>query len=371
LCPSIIDIEIFQVLNKIFKRINFHGHLRLSGVCKKWHNVVQDDVSFMRTVKFAAGKITKKHKIMRSYRNVLLQDFSKDKINEENLQKLLENAEKIDFGPTTPETLNWCLPLCKNLVEMELNMVADNTALTFVHPLPVKILTTQKISPNVFDRFKTITDISGLVLSEEPSEDFMVKYGGSVTSLTVIITRREGGEVATFDHFGRMENFHLRSLCLWTNGRFEKDSIRSFFGKQAPFVKSFDTKWYYIEDFVFESMWMFLRNLETVKFSFRASQSLCINDLRALTQLKCLDLEVQIGVSYMTDETYHLDIAELITLTELRISCNGGLRISSLHKPVSCIEKLRISCRKFDLIALEQISVSMPGLKVLGIYVKV
>jgi F-box domain len=324
----------FQVLNKIFKRINFHGHLRLSGVCKKWHNVVQDDATFMRSVKFVPGKITKKRTLLRRYRNVVLHDLSEDKIDARNLQKLLENAEKIDFGPTDRYTLNRIIPMCKNLDEMKMHMRADNTALTFVHPLPVKISTDQ-ISLDVFDRYKIITNISGLVLSVEPSEDFMAKHGVSVTSLTVKVTSD-----ATFNNFGRMENFHLSSLSLiGCIGQFEKYSIRSFFGKQAPFLKTIEITGC-IEYSMFESMWMLLRNLETAKFSLKISQNLRLNDLKALTKLKCLDLEVNGGRDNRSNQTdYHLDIAELTTLTELRISCNGVLRIGSLDKPMGAIEK--------------------------------
>jgi F-box domain len=351
------------VLNKIFKRINFHGHLRLSRVCKKWHNVVQDDASFMRSVKFAPGRISKKKKLMGSYRNVVLHHFRKNRIDAKNLQKLMKNAEKIDFGPTTPETLNYVVPLCKNLGEMEVDIATDNTALTFVHPLPVKISTTQISSLDVLDRFKKITDISGLVLSDEPSNDFMVKYGGLVTSITVEVPSGR-----QFHNFGRMENFHLSFLGLI--GQFEKHSIRSFFGTQASFLKSIEIKGT-IEDFMFESMWMLLKNLESVTISFRTSQNLCLNKLKALTKLECLIIEVKIAPNSI-HQSYHLDIAELTKLTALRVSCiNGVLRISSLDKPMSAIEKFEIFGHKFDLEALKQIALTMPGLKELRIHVNV
>jgi F-box domain len=126
----LLKFRFFQVLSLIFNRINFHGHLRLSGVCQRWNNVVKDDVPFMRTVKFKAASVTGRRSLIRSYRYVVLHNFVKDDISVGNLEKLTLNAEKIDFGCTNRATLNCVMPLCVNATEIELMSTFNHTDIT-------------------------------------------------------------------------------------------------------------------------------------------------------------------------------------------------------------------------------------------------
>jgi hypothetical protein len=71
------------VLNLIFNRLNFHGHLRLSLVCRRFLKVIENDVLFMRTVKFKAYQSglqwsqNPPAKLMRKYKVVDLIGYSR------------------------------------------------------------------------------------------------------------------------------------------------------------------------------------------------------------------------------------------------------------------------------------------------------
>jgi hypothetical protein len=357
------------MLNMIFNRINFHGHLRLSGVCQKWHNLVQNDVPFMRTVQFQAEKLTKRHKLMRSYRNVFLKNFSWEKINvTNNLQKLLENAERIDFGfgYTERATLNCLMPLCGKVKEIRLYRLSsyyhDKTAFTFEHKLPVRI-TVNELCSEFLDRFTVIENISGLEIGlnahAELLEDFMAKHGALVNSFSCI----GSGNVGLLS---RIETLRLKSLRLYCAGcpDIEKELVREFFEKQAPFIKSFDISRGSMVVFMFDSMRMLLKNLETVRFTLPTNSDLLrLNDLRTLAKLQCLDL----GVYQGDGQTYQLNVSELTALSDLRISGSGQLRVFT-DQPMNALKKLTVSGLQLDIQTLEQIVQAMPRLKMLDIY---
>jgi hypothetical protein len=108
-----------------------------------------------------------------------------------------------------------------------------------------------------------------------------------------------------------------------------------------------------------------LSNLETIKITCCTSQHLRWNDLNALLKLRCLDFEL------LDDyDEYLLDVSELTTLADLRISSRSDdttwLRIK-LDKPMQALENFTVSRLVIDLECLEQIVQVMPVLKVLDI----
>jgi hypothetical protein len=154
----------------------------------------------------------------------------------------LKNAETIEIGSTTRGILNFVMPLCENLREIRLAYVSENdsenkTVLTFEpYPLPVKIFVTNPDLSDFIDRFKKVTNISGLVLDRCPSETFMAKYGAVINTLSVYATPSQ------LNLLSQNENLHLRYLCLWSEyyAEFESQSVQSFLAKQAPFLESFE-----------------------------------------------------------------------------------------------------------------------------------
>jgi F-box domain len=374
------------MLNMIFNRVNFHGHLRLSAVCKKWFNLVQDDLLFMRTVKFIASKMSREgreHELMRySYRYVCLDDhfsnnLSKNRTNNaQSLEKLLKNAEKIDFGRTNCDVLNYVVPLSKNLRKIHLydrNYSNEQRAMTFEHPLPVEIVSTNVSA--ILDRFNAITNISSLILdNKNTTEEFMAKYAAVVKSISLDLNYVL---CSMINCLGQIDNLHLQSLDIIFNAFFLrteeiKDSLQLLFTKQAPSLKSLNFA-SLIDGTVFDSMRMLLVNLETVHFEFYLSfdeKCLRLNDLKVLRKLKSLHIVINTSQISSRQYSYHLDVAELTTLTDLRIATtqNGTrLRISSSNEPMEKLEKFEVSCLRIDIEALRQIAMAMPELKVLNI----
>jgi hypothetical protein len=138
--------------------------------------------------------------------------------------------------------------------------------------------------------------------------------------------------------------------------------LQPFFEKQAPFLESIDIYDMGNVDW-FDPMRLLLRNLETVKFG-SWNKYLNLNALNILPRLKCLDVSVtMIGF----DECYRLGVCELISLTELRISCCSRVKISSQHTPMLKIESFMLSCAQLSLEVLEQLPQIMPRLKKLDI----
>jgi F-box domain len=373
------------MLNMIFNRVNFHGHLRLSAVCKKWFNLVQDDVLFMRTVKFIASKMSREgreHELMRySYRYVYLDDhfsnnLSKNRTNNaQSLEKLLKNAEKIDFGRTNCDVLNYVVPLSKNLRKIHLydrNYSNEQRAITFEHPLPVEIVSTNVSA--ILDRFNAITNISSLILDKNTTEEFMAKYAAVIKSISLDLNYVI---CSMINILGQIDNLHMQSLDIISNMfslRTEeiKNSLRLLFTKQAPSLKSMNFA-SLIDRTVFDSMRMLLVNLETVHFEFYLSfdeKCLRLNDLKVLRKLKSLHIVINMSQISSRQYSYHLDVAELTTLTDLRIATkqNGTrLRISSSNERMEKLEKFEVSCLRIDIEALRQIALAMPQLKVLNI----
>jgi hypothetical protein len=360
------------VFNTIFNRINFHGHLRLAGVCKRWHNLVQNDIAFMRTVRFDASKMfdhvrsychqAQHHQLMRSYRYVTLENFSSPIhvciVN--NLEELFKNTEKIYFGSTKSSVLDCVIPLCKNLKEIEVYGGTRNffyIDFTFQHSLPIHI-SSVNCSP-IIDGFDKITQISSFILDADPSEKFISKHIDVIKSLRIYRFSN-----FSLKYLQLLENSQLKSLYFASQffSHSDKDSVQSFLAKQAPYLESIEIDCS-MDDFMFDSMRMFLGNLKIVKFDYYPSLDLCLNDLKVLTKLQCLDIKI----ITTHGRSYQLDISDLTSLTDLRISGNSDtlLRIT-LNKTMEAIEKFTVHCFKLDLEALEQISQIMPNLKMLS-----
>jgi hypothetical protein len=363
-----INFYSFQLLNMTFNRINFHGHLRLSGVCKRWHNLVQNDLLFMRTVLFKSSSIMDETHLMRSYKCVELHRYEpEDNFIAENWRKLFKNAEIMYISCISQDVLNCIMPLCENLREIvtySLHPTFDTTAtqLTFKHPLPVSVTPETEISPEFLDRFNVIANIPNLSFNPGSSYKLLAKYGAVINSLKISLFRND----SIFHRLCQFENLHLQSLYFWYFPKIEleKDSdVQSFFAKQAPSLEAIEIQGN-VDALMIDSMCL-LSNLETIKITCCTSQHLRWNDLNALSKLRCLDFEL------LDDyDEYILDVSVLTTLAELRISSRSDdttwLRIK-LDKPMQTLEKLTVSRLVIDLECLEQIVQVMPGLKVLDI----
>jgi hypothetical protein len=389
--------ELSQILNIIFNLINFHGHLRLSGVCKHWSNLVGNDSKFMRTVKFKTDLMIPDRKLMRCYKYL---DFNKCRIGltvVPHVRYLLKNAETIDFGDNM-HIFNRLLPLCENLKEVL--QLGSWPPLSFEYPLPVKIslfnidgsvqfrlisrlkcigynplmygtIDISNIGQETLDCFNVVTSITQLELNTTPSIQFMTKYGAVIKSLTI------SSNVA-LDYLSQFDNLHLQSMRLkafsFTRREITPDTVHSFFEKQAPYLETIEIKDLLIGSIVLNAMTMLLQNLVTVKFNSVIDPFLNLNDLKVLTKLKCLYVNLKI----MKDsDNYHLDVCCLTKLAELHISCSAlynvleprKLRVISQTGPMNSLEKIEISNFCLDWETLEQITQVMPRLKTLDIRV--
>jgi hypothetical protein len=316
----------------------------------------------MNTIKFNAGKMSENHTLMRAYKHVDLSYVPRN-IRCLDLQELLKNAETIMFGSTKRSIVNLVMPLCENLKEVELIDVIDSkehkeAAFTFNYTLPVSIKMTA--CPEFLDRFEAITNISQLRLRlkiSPPNELMVIKYGEVIRSLFM-----------GSDRLGNLQLQHLR-LSSYYGHQLEqaKITVQSFFRQQAPFIKIIE-----IMDcigFYLNPVRLLLSNLEKVRIRCSADLNLCLNDLKVLPKLKCLDFEIRYS-DYAENDTYRLDIAELKVLVELRITTyynrsTKKLRIISRGQPMDVLEKLETFGFHLDQKALEQISSTMPRLKVL------
>jgi F-box domain len=361
---------LLKVLTMIFNRLNFHGHLRLSGVCIRWKNLVQNDVLFMNTVKFKALEMDESHTLMCTYKHVEISyDYDSGPGNfvlSENLQLLLNTVETIDFDSTKRAIMNLIMPLCVNLKAIQpMTHFSDNDAmLTFNHPLPVKISSTE--STEFLDRFSMITEILQMDFHAVPTEELMAKYGGVIKSISINFNF----VFCTFDGWSRFGNLRLQRLRLtgpfvYRSENDEKLAVRSFFEQQAPFIKTMDVRGR-IANFIFDPMRMLLRNLEKIEINCSNAEDLRLNDLKVLPKLKSLIYSTSVS----EDGEYRLDIVELATLVELRIITmrlfgpgSAKLLIVSRNSPLNAMRKLSIFGFRLDIKSLQQIAQTMPRLK--------
>jgi F-box domain len=370
----------------IFNRLNFYGHLRLSVVCTHWKNLVQNDVLFMKTVKFKAEKMNEHHTLMRSYKCVDLRTSTRTRTTNdppdlrwhcgENLQKLLKTVERIEFGDTEQYIVNLVMPLCENLKEVQLSRFKSSyrgtykgpkadMALTFNHRSPIKI-SISTLCTEFLDRFDVITEISELGLITLPSEELMAKYGGVIKSLNICF-------YSSLECWHRLENVQLQHLdlsgCILQDDQEKsKAAVQLLFEQQAPFLKTIEIWDSYIDVYVFfDPIRMLLKNLVEISFAYSYCQGLHLNDLKVLPKLKCLDIRMFLG----GESEYHLDVVELIALNELRLTSDTKnsprLRIVSRNQPLNAMEKMQLFGFSLDCESLKQLAHTMPRLKVLEI----
>jgi F-box domain len=332
----------------IFNKLNFHGHLRLSGVCKRWNDLVQNDVLFMRTVSFNAKSMDGRHTVMRAYKHVKLGCFRRNNelITDENLLKLLENVEIIDFCRTNCFTINRVMRMCtENVTEIRLSRIKNTKqAFTFECTWPVTI-SMSVACMEFLDRFNNIKNISRLGLSyhdnisqyENVNPQFLRLYGRPVSQKT----------------------------------QAEKDIVHAFFEKQAHSLKAIEVE--RIDLFFFNAMRMMLINLETVKLTAYQSYELDFSNLKVLPKLKCLDITLvhSIGLDF-----YCLDVGELTTLAELSINFKFDnyqyraeapkLQLLSPKRPMNEMMKFEMSNLNVDNELLGRVVQIMPRLKALN-----
>jgi hypothetical protein len=368
----------------IFNRLNFHGHLRLSGVCTRWKHLIENDFLFMNTVSFVGFSRNSREAngfrfptLLRSYKHIDLryQDYGGPWkiVFGESFQQLLKTVETIRFGSSTRTIVNLAMPLCLNLKEVQFNRFYnpyddnDDAVLTFNHTLPVKISDTT--NTEFLDRFDVITEISQMVFDTEPrtapTEEFIAKYGGVKKSLSV----RFDGKLGAWSRF---ENLQLQYLNLsgpsyrpFDDGLKNEAALQTFFKLQAPFLKAIkiDEK---VSDFAFDPMRMLLRNLERIVIAGNLTLELRLNDLKVLPKLRSLEYTIK---ESSDDGEYYLDVAELNTLVELRIEMSRHLvpgpilHIVSGNQPLDAMLKFDIRQFQFDIMTLEQIAQTMPQLK--------
>jgi hypothetical protein len=346
--------------------------LRLSGVCKRWNDLVQNDVLFMKTVKFHLCNLDGRSMLMRSYKNIDLGNCAyKFRVNNcipLNSRYLMSIADSIDFGLVTHAFLNRIMPLCTNVKEIKLENSlyrrANNRALTFEHSVPVEI-SIRNPCLELFDRFKVITNILQL---NDTSQDIMAKYGAVITSLNT--------STSELQELVQLQDLHLQSLCLtailYVDTEKNSAIVRTFFEKQALVLTIIKIE--YCPEVLFDAMHMLLKNLETVKISYcQNKHELHFNDLKVLPKLKCLDVH-QVDIN--SAQYYHLDVSELVTLAELRVSINLNwdaptLRITSGSEPMVSLKKFCAFNCHIDFETLEQIVQTMPELKTLDVKLSV
>jgi hypothetical protein len=188
---------------------------------------------------------------------------------------------------------------------------------------------------------------------------FMAKYGGVINSLPL-------------DHL----SFHrlMNASQPTEKGR---TTLASFFKKQAPYLISIN---FHEMDFVFDPMRMLLRNLESVQIRETICRTdlnvLRFNDLKVLPKLKCLKLEISDESSRFRSEEYNLNVGELATLKELKVtivlSWGTDKTVPEFcvvvpAQPLDGMESLHVSGADLGFSALEQIVQTMPNLKKLKI----
>jgi hypothetical protein len=355
----------------IFNRLNFHGHLRMSAVCKKWYNLVLNDILFMRAVKFNAKNLSGSHELLRSYKMVDLRGFQWKNGIGQNVQELLNSAETIDFGCISRNDLNHVMPMCKNLKEIgELynmeNGRGASTPLNFKHPLPTTISMFDHWE-EFFECFDVITKISNFHVGNVPSDEFMTKYGAMINAVSIDLA-----DLGALDFWARCEKLQLKFLLLLadsdnSSAELDWDTVRSFFEKQAPSLKTINFHLQRIDEFWFDPALMLLINLETVVVTFANDDVPQLNNMKVLPKLRCLMLTV---VVKSAGECYELDIVELVTLTELFMESPSHIpakrpkiRMKPQVLPMDAIGKITVSGFRVDGTSLAQIALTMPRLK--------
>jgi hypothetical protein len=323
----------------IFNRLNFHGHLRLSSVCRRFLEVIENDVKFMRTVNFRAVQIAmRKHtntihgKLMRAYRTVTLWHY-KNVVDLTDLeQAMLKDVESLNLCTCsfrdTAELVS-VLKHCKHLKTVLFNsrriknLTANPPKETYSSPVSIVIDIPVCQALNCFTNISQIHVRDWNYWETQDISRFLSEYSAIVSSMDIY--ERDSDDYLQL--LVQKPELKLKHINMFFYDPKHVEPKAQLFAHQRTYLTSLAARGFMNQQ-LFDAIHSNLVNLEALDLQIKYPKNVRLNDLKVLTKLKSLTVSFR----EFQDEN-DLDISGLVSLEQLKLS------ISLLRRPFKLVLK--------------------------------
>jgi hypothetical protein len=373
------QINNLQILSIIFNYLKIETTLRCSLVCKRWFDVINKNIRFMRTVLCKVPMVEYEvPTVMRTYRAYRFKEYGHWCFN----FSFLSSAEHIEFVEccfVNLYQLKTVLDACVNATKFKLHKIS------FTYPPHAVIredsnhfcqtdLKSKKVRCEIgltcLRALDCFTRLSQVVVKEQADQSsteylenitfLLTNYPSVITSLHLNLATEE-----VLRLLANSKSLQLQSLTI-KNDYINAEALQEFFTKQQTYITSLIIKRALTQD-VLEVTCHHLHNLENFECELSKNQSVNLNSLQTIKRLQSLRLDIK-----ESNELLDLDIGKL-SLKELTIFGNQGELLflrsfnNSSRKIMPCIKKLIIWNVNVERKAFYQIIEFMPNLEYLCI----
>jgi hypothetical protein len=380
----------FQILTTIFDRLKFYGNLRCSLVCKRWFNVVNKNVEFMRTVNFQPREenlldlqTTNTSVLTRDYRTLLLYMYSEFsdltnlhisllkkaeyiKLWRCKFQDFLEFKKFVDCCPNAKEFFLHAIEFDElKDIEKETRITED---ITSGMVRPVVKCTLNYTSWRVLQCFDNVHE---LVVEDEEVYDrrqsgaekllFIENYASALVSIDLFDWTSD--ELLLLSTKSQLK---LKVICATEQLPLDTlEILKHLFIKQHSTITACSVSQKIPID-MFDDICEYLHNLETFECTITNDAPPNFNNLKKLKKLRSLSL----NNNRRRAEILELDIGDL-PLTEFKLSGDHAhlkivLSLSKLTMP--SVKKLHIVDTYLEQEAFKALITLMPNLEYLSLY---
>jgi F-box domain len=354
----------------IFNRLNFHGHLRLSCVCRRFLQLIDSDVVFMRTVNFKPDLYELQSlldnnsttNVMHIFRTVtLLNYFSETSQFEwnvlENVENLYLNKCRFRDKIEIVALLNRCKRLrTVDIKEIEYNMIADYDCLEpiekFQSPVSVVIDYPYKLL-NVFQKILKVDFVR--YYNHKEMERFLSQHAAIVCSLDIYYN--VSAEFLQF--LANTPELKLKHMEIYLFDLENKEQIAQIFARQRLCLTSLSTLGH-TDHHLLDAIRFNLINLETLEIEVLCLDDVRLNDLKVLPRLKSV-----VVIFDQISGIYKFDIEELFSLEELKLKTPTTSYVQfklAMTSPMLTLNKFELAI-PVERKLLEQIVTLFPNLK--------
>jgi hypothetical protein len=350
------------VLNLIFNRLKFHGHLRLSCVCQRFLRLIENDVAFMRTVQFRVGVVQFRQlaqnpgsKVIRTYTNVAMIRC--------NIFGVWPNLEWQLLGNVESLTLDHCsfrdrnvfvsfLEHCKLLKTVETEYVRFQSYL--YEPIdmiqnPVSIVFTYLPNWKLLECFTSIKQIHVKHWECWKIQDkirILSQHPAAISSLDISRCDMEFFQLCV-----NLPELKLEHLYTEYNEKIvHMEQLVQLFAKQKSSLTSMK---FFVDQLLLDAICSHLVNLKILVLV--TSTKIRLNDLKVLPRLNSLTVEELV---YRDDSD--INIEELLNLDHLDLVINSPRKIT-VKQPLLKLKKLKLTV-PFDNQLFAKIATMLPNL---------
>jgi hypothetical protein len=337
----------FQVLNLIFNRLNFHGHLRLSIVCRRFLQLIANDVTFMRTVNFQAfqtpiRELPIQAKLFRTYRTVTMSSYDSFEEFTGLELDLLENAETLNFCSCnfqdTAELVS-VLAHCKRLQTVLINSRRIKNFVTgpienFQSPVSIVIDTPNCQSLSCFAEIQQIRVRDWDNWTMQGMARFLSQHAAAL-SVMDIYDRDTDEFLQLLVKTPQLKLKHVNMYFYEPKHLAQKAQLFALQGASLTSLVAQGS----MDQQLFEAICKHLVNLESLDLQVTHLNNVRLSDLQVLPKLKSL------AVSFHGfEEEYDLDLGGLTGLEQLKLSIGplGKHFKLALRRPMLTLKKLEL-----------------------------